>query len=95
MAGVRRRRRPLLYHRYSSLTLFGLSASAYGVSDEVVPVPDFEVSTMNRAGIDDVIADENGMVRLSDLQGNVVVIDFMAGTTLQSTIICTSVFRSS
>ena len=63
---------------YSSLTLFGLSASAYGVSDEVVPVPDFEVSTMNRAGIDDVIADENGMVRLSDLQGNVVVIDFMA-----------------
>ena len=63
---------------YSSLTLFGLSASAYGVSDEVVPVPDFEVSTMNRAGIDDVIADGNGMVRLSDLQGNVVVIDFMA-----------------
>ena len=63
---------------YSSLTLFGLSASAYGVSDEVVPVPDFEVSTMNRAGIDDVIADENGMVRLSDLQGNVIVIDFMA-----------------
>ena len=63
---------------YSSLTLFGLSATAYGVSDEVVPVPDFEVSTMNRAGIDDVIADENGMVRLSDLQGNVVVIDFMA-----------------
>tara|TARA_B100000676_G_C18025701_1_gene815460 strand:- start:309 stop:1754 length:1446 start_codon:yes stop_codon:yes gene_type:complete len=63
---------------YSSLTLFGLSASAYGVTDEVVPVPDFEVSTMNRAGIDDVIADENGMVRLSDLQGNVVVIDFMA-----------------
>ena len=63
---------------YSSLPLFGLSASAYGVTDEVVPVPDFEVSTMNRAGIDDVIADENGMVRLSDLQGNVVVIDFMA-----------------
>ena len=63
---------------YSSLTLFGLSASAYGVSDEVVPVPDFEVETMNRSGIDDAIADENGMFRLSDLQGNVVVIDFMA-----------------
>ena len=63
---------------YSSLTLFGLSASAYGVSDEVVPVPDFEVETMNRTGIDDVVADENGMVRLSDLRGNVVVIDFMA-----------------
>ena len=54
---------------YSSLTLFGLSASAYGVSDEVVPVPDFEVETMNRTGIDDVVADENGMVRLSDLRG--------------------------
>ena len=63
---------------YSSLTLFGLSASAYGVSDEVVPVPDFEVETMNRTGIDDSVADENGMVRLSDLRGHVVVIDFMA-----------------
>ena len=63
---------------YSSLTLFGLSASAYGVSDDIELVPDFEVATMNRTGIDDAIADNSGMVRLSDLQGNVVVLDFMA-----------------
>ena len=63
---------------YSSLTLFGLSASAYGVSDDIEPVPDFEVATMNRTGIDDAIADDSGMVRLSDLQGSVVVLDFMA-----------------
>ena len=63
---------------YSSLTLFGLSASAYGVSDDIELVPDFEVATMNRTGIDDAIADDSGMVRLSDLQGSVVVLDFMA-----------------
>ena len=63
---------------YSSLTLFGLSASAYGVSDDIELVPDFEVATMNRTGIDDAIADDSGMVRLSNLQGSVVVLDFMA-----------------
>ena len=63
---------------YSSLALFGLSASAYGVSDDIEPVPDFEVATMNRTGIDDAIADDSGMIRLSDLQGSVVVLDFMA-----------------
>ena len=63
---------------YSSLALFGFSASAYGVSDDIELVPDFEVATMNRTGIDDVIADDSGMVRLSDLQGSVVVLDFMA-----------------
>jgi cytochrome c-type biogenesis protein len=63
---------------YSSLALFGLSASAYGVSDDIELVPDFEVATMNRTGIDDVIADDSGMIRLSDLRGSVVILDFMA-----------------
>ncbi len=63
---------------YSSLSLFGLSSSAYGVSDEVGVVPDFEVDSMNRTGIDDSIADDSGMIRLSDLRGSVVVLDFMA-----------------
>ncbi|MED5273878.1 MAG: cytochrome c biogenesis protein CcdA [Candidatus Thermoplasmatota archaeon] len=63
---------------YSSLSLFGLSSSAYGVSENAVVVPDFEVESMNRTGIDDLIADDSGVIRLSDLRGNVVVLDFMA-----------------
>ena len=63
---------------YSSLTLFGLSASAYGVSDDIELVPDFEIATMNRTGVDDGIADDSGMVRLSNLRGSVVILDFMA-----------------
>ena len=63
---------------YSSLSLFGLSSSTYGVSDVVEVSPDFEVESMNRTGIDDAIADDSGMIRLSDLRGSVIVLDFMA-----------------
>jgi cytochrome c-type biogenesis protein len=63
---------------YSSLSLFGLSSSAYGVSDVVEVSPYFEVESMNRTGIDDAIADDSGMIRLSDLRGSVIVLDFMA-----------------
>ncbi len=63
---------------YASLGIFGVSSSLYGVSDEIEKVPDFEVMTMNRTGIDDSIADRDGVVRLSDLRGSVVILDFMA-----------------
>jgi len=63
---------------YSSLTLFDLSASAYGTTDEIEPAVDFEVLTMQRDGIDDTIPLRDGYIRLSDLRGSVVVLDFMA-----------------
>ena len=63
---------------YSSLSLFGLTSSTYGTTDEVGEAPDFLVASMNRSGIEDAFADENGMIQLSSLRGSVVVLDFMA-----------------
>jgi cytochrome c biogenesis protein CcdA/thiol-disulfide isomerase/thioredoxin len=63
---------------FASLSLFGYSASIYGVSDEIEPVPDFIAPTMNRTGIDDVVTLENGSLQLYDLRGKVVILDFMA-----------------
>ena len=63
---------------YASLAIFGVSSSLYGVSDDAEIVPDFEVMTMNRTGIDDSVADGSGMVKLSDLREKVVILDFMA-----------------
>jgi len=63
---------------YSSLSLFGLTSSTYGTTDEVGEAPDFFVASMNRSGIEDAFADENGMIQLSSLRGSVVVLDFMA-----------------
>ena len=64
---------------YSSLTLFDLSTSIYGTSDEINEVPDFIVPTMNRTGIDDLADfDEDGSIKMSELRGYTVVLDFMA-----------------
>jgi|TARA_B100000959_G_scaffold177410_1_gene185582 cytochrome c-type biogenesis protein len=63
---------------YTSLAIFGVSSSLYGVSDRVEAVPDFEAMTMNRTGIDDSVSDDSGMFRLSSLRGSVVVLDFMS-----------------
>lgn len=63
---------------YASLGIFGISSSLYGVSDQADQVPDFDVITMNRTGIDDSIADEYGVVSLSGLRGSIVILDFMA-----------------
>jgi len=64
---------------YSSLTLFDLSSSIYGTSDEVNEVPDFIVPTMNRTGIDDLADfDQDGSIKMSELRGYTVVLDFMA-----------------
>ena len=63
---------------FASLSLFGLSTSVYGVSDQVEPVPDFIAPTMNRTGVDDTVPLDNGSLQLSDLRGNVVILDFMA-----------------
>ena len=63
---------------YSSLSLYGLTSSTYGTTEEVGEAPDFLVASMNRSGIEDAFADENGMIQLSSLRGSVVVLDFMA-----------------
>ena len=63
---------------YSSLSLFGMTSSIYGVSGDVNEVYDFEAQSLNRTGIDSMIANENGTVQLSSLRGSVVILDFMA-----------------
>jgi cytochrome c biogenesis protein CcdA/thiol-disulfide isomerase/thioredoxin len=64
---------------YSSLSLFGMSTSAYGLSDDIRTTPDFLVPTMNRTGIDNLAdVDSDGALKLSDLRGKIVILDFMA-----------------
>ncbi|HJM18771.1 MAG TPA: cytochrome c biogenesis protein CcdA [Candidatus Thalassarchaeaceae archaeon] len=63
---------------YTSLGIFGFSSSLYGVSEEVREVPDFEVGSLNRTGIDNEVSDQYGEVRLSQLRGKIVILDFMS-----------------
>jgi hypothetical protein len=44
----------------------------------VSPIPNITVESLNRTGIETGIADENGQINLSTLQGDVLIIDMMA-----------------
>ena len=63
---------------YTGLSIFGLSSSMFGVSDEVNKAADFEIETVNRTGIEDNLTNDTGWFRLSEHSGKVVIIDFMA-----------------
>lgn len=62
---------------YSALGVTNLSSS-YQTTDDVKPVADFELETVNRTGIEDNITNETGWFRLSEHRGKVIVLDFMA-----------------
>ncbi|MEE3201366.1 MAG: cytochrome c biogenesis protein CcdA [Candidatus Thermoplasmatota archaeon] len=63
---------------YSSLSLFGLTSSIYGTSDEITEAPDWIAPSMNRDGIDELYTAEDGTIQLSSLRGNVIILDFMS-----------------
>ena len=63
---------------YTGLSIFGLSSSMFGKSDEITMATDFEIETVNRTGIEDNLTNETGWFSLSDHKGKVVIIDFMA-----------------
>ena len=62
---------------YSALGVTNLSSS-FQTSDDIKPVADFELQTVNRTGIEDNVTNETGWFRLSEHRGKVIVLDFMA-----------------
>lgn len=63
---------------YSGLSAFGVTSSMFGVGGDVEPVPDFQMQTVNRTGIEDGLTNDTGWFQLSDHRGKVVILDFMA-----------------
>ena len=66
---------------YSSLSLFERASDLYGTSDDIRPTADFEVETVNRSWIEqgpNSTTNSTGWFTLSEHQGEVVIIDFMA-----------------
>ncbi len=63
---------------YTGLSIFGLSSSMFGKSENITMATDFEIETVNRSGIEDSLTNDTGWFSLSDHRGKVVIIDFMA-----------------
>jgi len=63
---------------YGGLSAFGITSAMFGVGGEVREVPDFEMETVNRTGIEDNFTNETGWFKLSENRGNVIILDFMA-----------------
>lgn len=63
---------------YGGLSAFGVTSAMFGVGGEVREVPDFEIETVNRTGIEDNFTNETGWFQLSENRGSVIILDFMA-----------------
>ena len=63
---------------YSGLTVFGMTTSKFGVSDEAEIAPNFEMISLNRTGIESDFTNETGWFELEEHRGKVIILDFMA-----------------
>ena len=63
---------------YSGLTVFGMTTSRFGVSDDAQLAPNFDMISLNRTGIESNYTNETGWFELEEHRGKVVILDFMA-----------------
>ena len=63
---------------YSGLTVFGMTTSKFGVTDDAQVAPNFEMLSLNRTGIESNHTNETGWFELEEHRGKVVILDFMA-----------------
>ena len=63
---------------YSGLTVFGITTSKFGVSDDAQLAPNFEMISLNRTGIESDFTNDTGWFELEEHRGKVVILDFMA-----------------
>ncbi|MBJ99563.1 MAG: hypothetical protein CMB48_00945 [Euryarchaeota archaeon] len=63
---------------YSGLTVFGLTTSKFGVTDDAQIAPNFEMISLNRTGIESNHTNETGWFELKEHRGKVIILDFMA-----------------
>ncbi|RAH16557.1 MAG: hypothetical protein CMB56_000495 [Methanobacteriota archaeon] len=63
---------------YSGLTVFGITTSKFGVSEDAQKAPNFEMISLNRTGIESNYTNETGWFELEQHLGKVIILDFMA-----------------
>ena len=63
---------------YSGLTVFGMTTSKFGVTDDAQMAPNFEMLSLNRTGIESNYTNDTGWFELEQHRGKVVILDFMA-----------------
>jgi len=62
----------------AGLSIFESTSARFGTGGDVVPVPDFELDTLNRTAYEENHTNDTGVFRLSDHLGKVIILDFMA-----------------
>lgn len=63
---------------FAGLTLFDSFDEIFESDAEPAPIPHIIIDSLNRTGIESVIADENGQINLTSLRGDVIILDLMA-----------------
>ena len=63
---------------FAGLTLFDSIDDIFESDADPAPLPDIVFDSLNRTGVESVIADENGLISTSSLRGDVIIFDMMA-----------------
>ena len=63
---------------YAGLTLFDSFDEIFESDADPAPIPHIIIDSLNRTGVESVIADENGEINLTSLRGDVIILDLMA-----------------
>ena len=63
---------------FAGLTLFDSFDEIFESDADPAPIPHIIIDSLNRTGVESVIADENGQINLTSLRGDVIILDLMA-----------------
>jgi len=63
---------------FAGLSLFDSMDEIFQSDAEPAPIPEIVIDSLNRDGIESNYTNSNGQIQLSDLRGDVIILDLMA-----------------
>ena len=63
---------------FAALSMFDSMDEVFASDADPAPIPNMIFESLNRSGVESVVANETGWIDLSDHRGDIIILDFMA-----------------